>query len=436
MSWSFEMRDEYQRKAIAENLSKLIDFNNDISPIVIDGNWGTGKTEFSLKLQTYMIESSPSKKVIYIDAFKEDHCNDPLLSVTAAIAGALPEPTKKELIKKAIPAIKFTGATALKATVSWVLKQEANDLSSEFHKAITDTSDAAIENLINGHIESEEKINALKSKIKKITQDEKIVIIIDELDRCRPNFSIEMLEKIKHIFDIENLYFILITNLEQLKASVNHIYGGSVNSQSYLDKFIKYTLTLPETYKPDGQTAIHISLSHWKALVNCSLDHENICRHLERQFEELLSIRALSLRETETFFRYFSVFQTVAKNKISDGNNLIRNLTYMVAIYIYCFGDKREVASFPTTKSIASFASMMGINNPNNYKKGSRFIPKHFSLFYDMLMEAGMSHEELGVNQFEIDSIKKLNESINQQYIVHQNTTQTIKDAFNVFSLS
>ncbi|WP_410968017.1 P-loop NTPase fold protein, partial [Salmonella sp. SAL04281] len=90
--------------------------------------------------------------------------------------------------------------------------------------------DGTIENILEDHMESEKNINSLKSCIEDISNKQKIVIIIDELDRCKPSFSTNIIETIKHIFDINNVFFILVTNTEQLKASINHIYGYSINS--------------------------------------------------------------------------------------------------------------------------------------------------------------------------------------------------------------
>lgn len=440
MSFTFDDRDEYQRKSIAENLAKLIDNNMDISPIVIDGNWGTGKTEFSLKFKNYLNEVHSSKKVIYIDAFKEDHCDDPLLSVTAAIASALPVPKQQALIKKAIPALKFASVTALKAGVSWVVKQETDTLADEFKEAIKDTSNAAIdgvmENIINEHINAEKNINALKEKIKELASENQIVIIIDELDRCRPNFSIEMLEKIKHIFDIENLYFILVTNLSQLKASVNHIYGNAVNSQSYLDKFIKYTLSIPETSKPDGHTAIHTSLTHWNGLVTTNPELEGVCLNLKIQIEELLTIRPLSLRETETFFRYFSIFQTISKDKIGNAKIPTWNITTLTSIYMYCFGEKRAISHFPSKESIRSLAKTLQIDEVSLSNVKTHQIPLYiYPLFAVIKENPELEPNLLGLEPIQMTSVEKLHESLNARVFNEFNTLKAIKKTFDTFSL-
>ncbi|RCQ02754.1 hypothetical protein APT20_23565 [Escherichia coli] len=73
---SFDTRDEYNRKTIAEKIVTLLESPISISPIVIDGGWGTGKTEFSKKLATLINNKNDTHSVIYIDAFAEDHGSD------------------------------------------------------------------------------------------------------------------------------------------------------------------------------------------------------------------------------------------------------------------------------------------------------------------------------------------------------------------------
>ncbi len=78
-----------------------------------------------------------------------------------------------------------------------------------------------------------------------------LFILIDELDRCRPNYAIELLENIKHIFDIPNIYFIIATNSKQLSHSINAIYGMNFSSHTYLKRFfdLEYNLKEPNRYE-------------------------------------------------------------------------------------------------------------------------------------------------------------------------------------------
>ena len=79
---TFNDRDEFQRKQIAEKAVKILSSDIDISPMVIDGGWGTGKTEFCHKLINLMAEDN-THHLIYVDAFQADHADEPLLTILA-----------------------------------------------------------------------------------------------------------------------------------------------------------------------------------------------------------------------------------------------------------------------------------------------------------------------------------------------------------------
>ena len=70
-----------------------------------------------------------------------------------------------------------------------------------------------------------------------------MVFIIDELDRCKPTFSLELLERVKHFFSVRNCHFLLGVHVDQLCNSIAYCNGKEVNSQQYLHKFISLTLT-------------------------------------------------------------------------------------------------------------------------------------------------------------------------------------------------
>lgn len=91
------------------------------------------------------------------------------------------------------------------------------------------------------------------------------MLFIDELDRCKPDFAIHMLEVIKHVFDVEGVQFVLVCNTQQLKASICHCYGGSVDAQRYLDKFLKFTFALPKYI--DENQRVNASIRHYKNLI-------------------------------------------------------------------------------------------------------------------------------------------------------------------------
>lgn len=98
-------------------------------------------------------------------------------------------------------------------------------------------------------VKTEEEIRAKVKEIfdSIITENvQKLVIFIDELDRCRPSFAIEMLERIKHYFDDDRIIFIASVNREQLIHSISKYYGTNFDSTGYLDKFFDWNIYLPE----------------------------------------------------------------------------------------------------------------------------------------------------------------------------------------------
>jgi predicted KAP-like P-loop ATPase len=84
-------RDEFQREQIADKVISLLTSDIDISPMVIDGHWGTGKTEFCHKLINKLAVEHKDYRPIYIDAFKADHADSPLLTILAEVLNLLPE---------------------------------------------------------------------------------------------------------------------------------------------------------------------------------------------------------------------------------------------------------------------------------------------------------------------------------------------------------
>jgi len=348
---TFEFRDEYNRKPIAEKVISLLSSSIPVSPVVIDGGWGTGKTEFCLKLINLLKSKETAVTPIYIDAFQADHADEPLITLLASILRLMPDDEKqKALIKKALPAIRFGVKTTLKAGVSWILKQDAADLAEGFESEVKKAGDAAVnhavEALLKEHINANESIEVLKAALAELVANAPIVIFVDELDRCRPDFAVAMLESIKHIFDVDGVEFVLITNSAQLKASINHCYGPTVDAQRYLDKFIGFSFTLPVTFTSNFHDEKYSSLLHFSGLIEKSdfLSESGLAieyQAVRRVADELLKINALSLREVETLLHYLEVYQVLTEKKgLGENINFGHVLLRFFGVFLFCFHPK------------------------------------------------------------------------------------------------
>lgn len=96
----------------------------------------------------------------------------------------------------------------------------------------------------------EEELHKIKSFLENWAKnlERPIVVIIDELDRCRPDYAVKTLETLKHFFDIPGFVFVLAIDEGQLKSSVETLYGTK-NFDGYKRKFINNSFVLPEPDK-------------------------------------------------------------------------------------------------------------------------------------------------------------------------------------------
>lgn len=251
--YTFEFRDEFERRPFAEKLIKLILSEHDFFPLAITGQWGTGKTEFCKKTVHLISEQHNNTLTAeYLNAFSEDPYDDPLLSITSTICKTFiqDESKKGEYLKKfAKVLLPHLGASALKAL--FPLLTPVVDSAKD---AIVQFKTENIQQNLENRSQIESSIKELKELIKEISNDKSFVLFIDELDRCRPDFALHTLETVKHIFDTKNLKIIFVINKEQLIDTIKHCYGNNEDSaEKYLDKFFQTQLKLPEYFTTQNQ---------------------------------------------------------------------------------------------------------------------------------------------------------------------------------------
>lgn len=125
--------------------------------------------------------------------------------------------------------------------VEEALEAVASDGVGEMAGNLVDAFQREKESLERFRCEVENAVNQLKAAGKKET----LVFFVDELDRCRPTFAIEMLERIKHLFDVPNIVFVLSVDKSQLEASTAAVYGEKINAPEYLRRFIDLEYGIP-----------------------------------------------------------------------------------------------------------------------------------------------------------------------------------------------
>lgn len=266
---TFNTRDEYTRINIAKNIYHSISSGEFYSPCLLDGQWGSGKTEFCHKLHNYIIEqnsANASKEEfklvpIYINVFNAERINNPFLSLMGGLVGSACNGIVVPATLIEIASNILSTEITVKPIALGMAKDVAGLLLSKIKKYAPKTTDATIKQITdgfnnefsNGLFENAfEEVNKLDKKYQDFskelanfaTEKTPIIFIIDELDRCRPNFAIQFLECIKHFFNVDNVYFLLSCNVDQLIASINHLYGERIDGENYLEKFFEDKIVL------------------------------------------------------------------------------------------------------------------------------------------------------------------------------------------------
>lgn len=329
--------DRLERARYAEFLTNYLAAEGKQRNYVLNLNaeWGAGKTWF---IKRWYMELKAHYPTVYIDAWQQDFSDDPLLTVISSIIDQLRDATGKTVAipdgikSKLLGLLKVGGKLVLKSAIKkagW----EDGDFSVEDEDA-----DKLVDTLCSNHKERYESIQYLKQEIRQWVEgavglsagelDYPAFILIDELDRCRPSYAVEMLETIKHIFDIPGVVFVLATDTEQLQHAIKVIYGDGFDAESYLGRFFHRRFTLGSISRREFiQQAIvdnKLNFEHvnvWpevtdsKVLVNILTA---VCDHF-----------LLSLRKTEQVLD-----RTIASTIHYEGSTL--NLIFLVYLFSLC----------------------------------------------------------------------------------------------------
>ena len=473
---TFDTQDEFNRKPIAENIIRLLTSPIDLSPMVIDGGWGTGKTEFCQKLIRLMQEQHPDYRPVYIDAFRSDHSGEPLLALLAEIIKACtPEGSDEKLIeehkdriRRITKAAGFLMKTVAKAAVGHVLKQNTDDLAEELQQIMNDdqeadslaetvtdaaatiashTIDATVEALLKEQIEAEKNLKTLKACLKEFAEAKPIILFIDELDRCRPDYAVDMLEVIKHVFEVENVKIVLVTNTKQLRAAINHRYGVEVDAHKYLDKFLKYSFALPDKIvAPFGMIQALVSVEYFKQLIRKSRMADELRSLIEERngtinfISDMIERNNISLRETERLVRFLEIYHSLSGglNKVIWQYALLR----ITGVFIFCFYPSLMDDINKNRTDSKDFARLFNIQSLANIPKNNfGVVHTNTNVIAMMLILYGTANIHFDVGT--LHDRRSWQERINKDFLDNENicldgmdgVLDILEDTFRILSL-
>ena len=313
--------DKLNRRQVAQTLTKLITGQEQPLVVSLSGGWGTGKT---FMLQRWQKDLEKGGYVsIYFNAWEDDFCNDPFVAIVGQITKEVqPREGYSDVLDKVEKAAKKIISFTLfkmmgKATGGWVGKDLIDSMKNEVL--------SEYENQRKAKKELKDSLREMSTKVKE-KSGKPLVFIVDELDRCRPTFAIELLERIKHVFDVPNMVFVVGINRDELCRSINSLYG-EIDANTYLQRFFHADLTMPEVNAKDY---LQYVLGHYFRNGVMVFAHTTQVDGFFHFFYGLVNTGKLPLRDLEHYIRHLYLI----RNKVGSLHNETSLLLLFVVIMV------------------------------------------------------------------------------------------------------
>jgi hypothetical protein len=255
---------QLNRKQYAGILTSIVRNYADGFVLALNNEWGTGKTTFVRMWKRQLINDG--YKTMYFNAWENDFEMEPLIAILGELKKLIGEKDNKgfkSLLKKGVIISKNVFPALAKAVASKYLDTDVTiDVIGKSIEAATEILDREVDEYVNKKQGLAEFKVELAKYIKANNNEKPVVFIIDELDRCRPDYAVEVLEKIKHFFSVEGIVFVLSIDKIQLGHSIQGFYGSDkIDTNEYLRRFIDIEYQLPA---PDGEAYCKYLYSYYQ----------------------------------------------------------------------------------------------------------------------------------------------------------------------------
>ena len=299
------------RKKDAEILTNIVNNYRDGCTIALTGRWGSGKTTF-LKMWEQYIRNN-GQKVLYLNAWENDYIPEPLVCIIGEMESVFPAEQQKTIVKAAKGIFHILKKIPYTLALDFVDHKVGSETKDLIKETVSEKQDKVFENELSEYKVKKDGLTRFKSVLENAVSSMKaenpVVFIVDELDRCRPDYAVEVLEIIKHFFSVPGIVFILSIDKDQLANSVRGYYGRDrIDAEEYLRRFIdiEYSLPDPEIKPFIGYLYDYFEFSTFfdsarrSEELNFNADHSIFLEAAE----DICSSRHLTCRQTEKLFAY------------------------------------------------------------------------------------------------------------------------------------
>ena len=259
--------DQLDRALPVKNLTRLIASITQPFVLSIEAPWGQGKTTFVRMWKAHL--ESESYPCVYFNAWETDFVDDPILPlvgemlplVQRELGEASPHPRVGEFwravstlgggaLRKALP---LAASLATHSLVTAGALQVGAELASHAAKEVADYAEDIAKERLKEYEAEKRNILSFRDNLAKLAKaisssrrsSGPLVFFVDELDRCRPNYALALLERMRHLFAVDGIAFVLSLDRAQLENSLRAVYGPSLDVDAYLRRFFDLRFRLP-----------------------------------------------------------------------------------------------------------------------------------------------------------------------------------------------
>ena len=242
-----KLEDRMNRGGDIENLTRLIENMTDPFTLCINASWGVDRTTF-VKLWKKALEEQGINS-IYFSAWEEDFTREPLIALLGEIQGYVNEHLEKTIKEEMGEVIKnfIEVCGELLANVPSTIAKATMKKMGIYCDDLIDSLKSQVAESIKKYQEDKQIVERFKNLLAQVVAglagNKPFVIFIDELDRCRPLYAIEFLERVKHLFGVRGLIFVLSIDKEQLGESIKSQYGN-IDVEPYFRRFFDWIYRL------------------------------------------------------------------------------------------------------------------------------------------------------------------------------------------------
>ena len=215
----------------------------------VDAAWGAGKTTFlNIWAQYLCNEKFP---VVEFNAWETDFSEEPFIALSTELTEGLKEYADESLAQK-VENIKEKTKEVARSLIPGIIKAAAAGIplvGGELGQALASLA----EEKLNAYEEARKSVKDFNRTLEEMAESlaeskegRPLVVVIDELDKCRPSYAVELLEVAKHIFAVDHVVFVLGVNRSELAHSIKALYGNDFDATGYLGRFFDLDFRLPE----------------------------------------------------------------------------------------------------------------------------------------------------------------------------------------------